>query len=274
MKKIYRKVTNLWRTWRQHANEPLRIEFVLTDWCNLNCKGCTHYSPLAAKEFEPLEQLEANAAHLGHVAADIPVVYLIGGETLLYPRINEAMRIVRKAFPDARLHVFTNGLALPRMSDEFWQTARDCGIIMSITRYPIKFDYDAAEELCRSNGVEVDVFGDRSEDGSFFRFALDPTGSQNGRLNHFRCFNRGCVSIIGDRIYPCSISACVDHLNKACGTNFEHRDGDYMLVKDIRSSADIRRLRDRTVPFCRYCKPHPQSVPYGPSKRHVGEWVD
>lgn len=110
--------------------------------------------------------------------------------------------------------------------------------------------------------------------GLFFRFSLDPQKRQNGRLSHFKCFNRGCISVVGDKVYPCSISACVGHLNGACGTKFEHRPGDWLDVADISDIRQIKQLRDKPVPFCGYCRPNPTVTDYGPSRRHKSEWVD
>ncbi|MCM1068262.1 MAG: radical SAM protein [Muribaculaceae bacterium] len=270
----FKKIATALRRRRELAAMPLRLEFVLTDYCNLNCRGCTHYSPLAAKEFAPINQIEHEIRHLGRICSDgIDSAYLIGGETLLYPDLCKAMELLREAFAKQKLFVFTNGLMLPRMSDEFWTTAARLGFVIALTRYPVKFDYDAAIELCRSKGVACEVFGDRSMADSFYRFSLDPKGRNNARLAHFRCFNRGCVSVLGGYVYPCSISACVSHLNKAHSTTFEHRDGDRIAVDSVRSAADIKRLRDRPVPFCRYCR-KPDTVPYAPSKRERAEWVE
>lgn len=275
MKNPMRSLLNLYRSWHGHRKSPLRVEFVVTDHCNLNCKGCTHYSPLAPDEMEDFAILERNIMHIGKTCgADIAAAYLIGGETLLYPRLCEAMRALRRGFPQSRLYVFTNGIALPRMSDEFWDTCRSEGIVLAVTRYPIKIDYDRIIELCHEKGVETEVFGDRSMADSFFRFALDPTKSQNRRMSHFKCYNRGCISVIGDRIYPCSISACVGHLNKACGTKFEHTRGDYLTVTDVTCADRLKRLRDRPVPFCGYCINPPSTVTYGPSRRAKEEWVE
>ena len=84
MRNPFKILAGVYRTWRKNVTRPLRLEFVVTDYCNLNCVGCTHYSPLAAKEFEPLEQLERNMSHLSEVCrGQIRQLYLIGGETLL-----------------------------------------------------------------------------------------------------------------------------------------------------------------------------------------------
>lgn len=273
----FKKIQNFASTLKRHRSAPLLLEFVVSDYCNLNCKGCTHYSPLAPKEFESLEQLERNAAHLGRISSggkDLDSVYIIGGEPLLYPGLPQAMNILRQYFPNCRILLFTNGLALPRMTEDFWASAHENNITAAITRYPVKFDYDAAIKLCADKGVACEVFGDRTLKDSFFRFGLDPTKSQNRHLSHFKCYNYGCISVIGDRIYPCSISGCAGHLNKAAGNIFTHEAGDYLEVEEVKSLKQIKRLRDRPVPFCAYCKMPPDTVPYGPSKRDISEWID
>lgn len=275
IKKV-RKIPKAIGQWFELRNMPLRLEFVVTDYCNLNCKGCSHYSPLAKKEFESLESLESSMRHLGEVCrGDVKKVYLIGGETLLYPDLVEAMKLMRKYFTlPVEAHIFTNGIALPKMSDEFWKVAKELDYIMSITLYPIKFDFNSAIALCESKGVKTSIFDDRSNANSFFRFKLNPKKNQNGAISHFKCYNRGCISIIGNRLYPCPLSACVGHLNKACGTDFRHEEGDWLDVDKITSAKEIIKFRNHPVPFCKYCDNPPAVVDYGPSRRDVGEWVD
>ncbi|MDE6576603.1 MAG: radical SAM protein [Muribaculaceae bacterium] len=260
--------------WREMKHMPLRLEFVLTDWCNLNCKGCGHYSPLAPKDFASLEKIKADMQHLGKIANDeVKQVYLMGGETLLYPFLPEAMQALRNAFPSQEAYIFTNGLILGKMDQEFWEAVKRNDFIIAITHYPVNFDYKAVEELCLQKGVKTKIFADRGRDNSFFRFPLDPAGKQNKYISHFKCFNRGCVSVVDGYVYPCSISACIKHLNRTGKTDFKHRPGDRIPVKDIKNVCQILKLRDNPVPFCSYCKP-PQSVEYKHSDRKISEWVD
>jgi MoaA/NifB/PqqE/SkfB family radical SAM enzyme len=254
---------------------PLRIEFVVTDYCNLNCKSCTHYSAMAPAEYEPFSQLEHDMASIAkaknfHLLHD---VYLIGGETLLYPQLNEAMRLAKKYFPENQMQVFTNGIKLPKMDEDFWQTCRETDAMIALTRYPIKFDYDAAEQLCRDKGVKMRVFGDRGKENEFFRFGLDRSKSQNKWVSHFKCYNFGCVSVVDSKIFPCSISGCISHINKAFGCEFKWEKGDYIEIEKLRDLKEIKRMRLRPVPFCAYCKKN-SIIKYGPSKRELSEWVD
>ena len=74
-------------------------------------------------------------------------------------------------------------------------------------------------------------------------------------------------------VYPCSISACVKHLNKHLDKEFIHKASDRIPVFEVNSVKQILNLRDKAVPFCSYCK-KPEALPYALSKREVSEWVD
>lgn len=255
-------------------NLPLHIEFNLTDYCNLNCRGCTHYSPLAPAHFQELEELEMSMKHISTAknADIIKGVYLIGGETLLYPQLKEAIRLAGMYFPNAEISIFTNGLLIPKMDEEFWELCRSNNCTIAITRYPVKFDYDKIEDICSQKRVKYIVFGDRGDDDSFFKFPLDPAKRQNRMLAHFRCASFGCVTVDKGKIFPCSISACVGHLNRKFGTDFKWEKGDYIETEDLKDAKEIMRLRDRSVPFCGYCRHH-EVREYAPSRREAEEWV-
>lgn len=272
---MLKKLSQAVSTIRQKKNAPLHIEFNLTDFCNLNCKGCSHFSPVAPQEFEPLKELEDSMAKISGVKNSeiIKTIYLIGGETLLYPWLKEAIVLGRKYFPWADIKIFTNGLLIPKMDEEFWRLCKENDIVIAITRYPVKVDYDAIEALCREKDIKVEIFGDRRVEKSFYRLALDPEKKQNRLLSHFRCISFGCVTVDHGKIFPCSQSACVGHLNKKFGTDFKWEKGDYISVDKLKDAKEIKRLRSRPVPFCGYCM-HQQVVDYGLSKRDKKEWIE
>lgn len=272
---MIKKLKNAIATIKKRKTTPLHIEFNLTDYCNLNCKGCSHYSPLADAEFEPLEELEDSMRHISGIknANKIAGVYLIGGETLLYPELQNAMRLARRYFSWSKISIFTNGLLIPKMDSGFWEECKNLDIVIALTRYPIKFDYDKVEDICRKNGVKLEVFGDRGEENSFFRLPLDPEKRQIGWLSHFRCIGFACITVDNGKIFPCSQAACVGHLNKKIGTDFKWEKEDFIEVKVLKSAGQLVHLRNRPIPFCKYCK-HIEPIKYGPSHREAKEWVD
>lgn len=275
MRNPFDRIKAAWNSWRYHQTLPLRLEFIIGDQCNLNCKGCTHYSPLARHDRSEFEKLQNDVVRVAKACSqDAPIIYIMGGETLLHPQICEIIKLMRQQFPASQLSLFTNGILLPRMKDEFWEECKSSRCKIVVTRYPVDTDYDKIQELVKENGVDCDFYGDRTGDDGFLQFLLDPNKKQNSKISHFKCYNFGCVSIRDGRIYPCSISACIKHLNAKMGREcFVHEHGDFIEISDLQNSKQILNMRNHAVPFCSYCITPPKSTKWEKSSNSVSEWV-
>lgn len=271
---IIRKVRDGFRTVWMHFTKPIHVEFNLSDHCNLNCASCSHYSPLAPNESIGVEALEHSMKCVAEARDSqlIREVFLMGGESLLYPHIIEAVGLARRYFPWADLQVFSNGLIVKKMSEAFWTAMREADATLSVTIYPVKFDYDDAIRFVKSKGVKVSIFSMRTDPKPFIKKPLDPGKGQWGWLNHFRCHSNGCITIDGGRIFPCSQSACVGHLNRRFNADFRWEKGDYIEVSDLRSAKELRRFMHRPVPFCKYCGKG-ENIAYRGSERRASEWM-
>ena len=267
------RALNVLRSIYHRYTEPLRLELSLVDHCNLNCKGCTHYCPIAPEHYMSTEMLECNLAHLSAVDSDMfRYVYLLGGEPLLHPEINRVMRLVRRYFPHTEIRLLTNGVRVAAMPDEFWNTCRESGTVISVTVYPVKVDYDAVGEECRRRGVGYEIFRQPDGDKFFSKHTIDDVDPGNRYINFIRCYQAGCLTLREDRIYPCATSAYVSLINSRFGRHFETCEKDYIEVCRVRRKGDLMRLKNRPTPFCRYCtKLTP--VSWAPSGRHASEWL-
>lgn len=280
MRNPFKRISAVIETLRRRRREPLRLELSIVDHCNLNCKGCTHYCPIAPEHFMAMESIERNLAHLAGVDDRMfDEIYVLGGEPLLHPKVGEACKLARKYFPEARIKLLTNGTLVGRMEDDFWDVCRETGTILSLTIYPIKIDYKAIEDECRRRGVEYDIFHQEVGEEFFSKFKLDDRRPTNPYVNHIRCFQNGCLTLRGDRIYPCATSAYADLLNERFGRGFEWkapgegcRGGDYVEVKDVTDKSQIERLKNRPTPFCKYCT-EITPTSWGVSKREATEWL-
>ena len=97
------------------------MEFHLAENCNLNCKGCAHFSQLAAKELADPAVLERDFARLSEISEGlVGKIHLMGGEPLLHPELPSIMTSARKHFPNTLIKFVTNGVLLPKMDDEFF----------------------------------------------------------------------------------------------------------------------------------------------------------
>ena len=91
------------------------LEYHLVDHCNLNCAGCTHFSPLAKERYASLEKFEENLIQLKKWDFEIKQFNLLGGEPLLHPQIKDFILIAKK-YLNCLIVVKTNGILL---NDDF-----------------------------------------------------------------------------------------------------------------------------------------------------------
>lgn len=89
---------------------PLGLDLVLTKACNLRCSFCVSYGSLGGERWMLFDLYERIAEQLFWTTHDVFVCS--GGEPLLYPRIRDAMRLVRDN--RARGTMTTNGMLLGR----------------------------------------------------------------------------------------------------------------------------------------------------------------
>ena len=93
--------------------KKLGFRFHVCEHCNLNCKGCNNFSPLANPEFIDVTELQRDLSRLGDIFGhECDYIYLSGGEPLLHPNIIGIMKITREAFPKCDVSVFSNGILL------------------------------------------------------------------------------------------------------------------------------------------------------------------
>lgn len=136
-------------------NGRLRFEFALAAHCNLNCAGCSHFSPLAQEEFPDFEESKRSFEHLSALFdGECEYIHLLGGEPLLNPQCEDYLRLARRCFPKGEILLVTNGLLLPKQPDSFYEACRENRIIISVTPYPISLDHDAIRRRCDDFGVK------------------------------------------------------------------------------------------------------------------------
>ena len=112
------------------------IETHLTHHCNLNCKGCTHYAPLAEPWFKDIDEYIKEIAQLAQLTNRyIPTIRLLGGEPLLHPQVLDFCYITRQAFPQSDIYLVTNGILLPQQTDEFFDTINKYNIAIYLSDY-------------------------------------------------------------------------------------------------------------------------------------------
>ena len=258
-------------------NGRLRFEFSLAAHCNLNCAGCSHFSPLAQPEFPDFEESKRSFRQLSALFdGECEYIHLLGGEPLLNQRCEDYFRLARQCFPKGDIYLVTNGLLLPKMPDSFYETCRDQRIIIAVTPYPIRLDHDAIGRRCERFGVKYELFGEKTSVTHFNRLLLDVSGSQDAVENYRSCpYANVCLFLYRGRMYPCGIGAHLRLFEGHFSAGLELSDTDSVDIFSVRSGADLLYQLSKPVPMCCYCnqKRWQDLAPWGHSKKEITEWT-
>ncbi|MDD5675864.1 MAG: radical SAM protein [Chitinivibrionales bacterium] len=159
----------------------------IVEHCNLKCRFCDHFAPLAEQEFADIKIFEKDFARLSELLnAKVDFISLMGGEPLLHPQLNDFLYIARKYFPKTELRIVTNGILLLKQTEDFWKACKDNSIIIVNTKYPIPLDFDKIKEEAKKHDVKFEHYGD-SEDvlKTSTKTPLDLKGKQNMNTNFY-----------------------------------------------------------------------------------------
>jgi MoaA/NifB/PqqE/SkfB family radical SAM enzyme len=246
--------------------------------CNLNCKCCTAFSPIADKSFLNIESYKNDMTKLAELTGNrLSSFYVTGGEPLLHPHITEIFNIARKYFPKTEIYFMTNGLLLLKMSEEFWGNLNKNSIIINLSRYPIQINLDKIRERTKLYNVKFDYVGGSDVPvKSMWKYPLDMNGKQPLKRSYNICtqINR-CVTMKDGLIYPCNTIAGIEHFNKYFNKNLEVMAGDVLELHKVKDINEVYEFLYTPKPFCKYC--NRQGVEFGikydNSKKDIREWT-
>lgn len=256
------------------------LEFVvdLAEHCNLNCQNCDHFSPLAEEHFTDINIFERDIKRISEIMGDkVSCVDLEGGEPLLNEDVSKYIEIVHKYLPETQVQIFTNGILLEKMSQEFWETCHNHNVTLEITKYPIKFDYDKVKTLAEANKVNFRYFrGDVVVKTSMHK-PLDLEGKQDKYRNFNACYmaNGNCPMLKNGKLYGCTLTPNIDTFNKYFGKDIEVTKKDYIDIYDDISAEDVFEFLCNPTPVCRYCKVNEWTYDneWKTTTRKIEEWT-
>lgn len=258
--------------------KTLRVEVHIADHCNLNCKGCDNFSCLAEPKMLDIRIFERDLSRLKEIFGDrVEWISMMGGEPLLNENSYKYCHIARKLFPDALVRIITNGTMLLKQSEEFWKNISKDRVILYVTKYPIKFDYDKAKDYAEERGVKFQyAFESGDVLKTMYKTPLDLEGKQNPKLSYQLCGKGNkCITLKEGKLYTCETIANFFTFNNFFGKNLEVCEDDYI---DIYKESDPNKIMNKmasAVPACRYCDNihYCSGIPWGTTKKEISEWI-
>lgn len=223
--------------------------------CNLSCRGCNHLAPRARPYIVDPKEVLCDLSILARYY-HTESFCLAGGEPLLHPHLLDVIEAVRQSCISERIRVFTNGILLRRMPDEFWQNLGDVQIRLSVYPGTIQArELQAAQQRARVQGVDLSPVFYHS-----FREAYSELGTSDARLvsrifstclyTHFRHCHIACDGYF----YRCGHSVFITRYLLGISGPDEVRDG--VKIEDSPSLGDDLLdylLSEEPLAACQYC---------------------
>jgi organic radical activating enzyme len=223
--------------------------------CNLRCANCCNMSPFVARRRMTVDELRTQLTAMAPVLiAD--VFKIMGGEPLLHPEIAKLIRAARESGVGRIVRVFTNGLLLKGMHDDFW-SALDQLTISNYASAPVP---ERTLDLVRAKAVQFGFIVNIKPVTSFnevlsVRYDADDTVVQK---TYDTCWLRHrCIIVRNEHFYKCTRAAYAqdfhERVNREAPPPGFHADDDGIPLP---ASADqLRDYMNATTPLasCHYC---------------------
>lgn len=188
------------------------LEFHVADHCNLNCKYCTHYSPLVTEPvFSDYEQFASDLRQLKKYIPDIGIIRILGGEPLLNPDLGKFIEFTRELYPASIITIVTNGLLILQMNADLIKLMKEKMAFIHISFYPPL--QDKIQEIKRFL-YEKEIPYTITEMTSEF----SKTQTLNPHTDEdffYSCFQASCTCLQDGKLAPCYAPFTTKYFNEA-----------------------------------------------------------
>lgn len=224
-----------------------QVEMHIIDSCNLNCRGCSHFSPIFPNTLPDLNLRLRDVKKLKEKVSCVLRFYILGGEPFLNPEIGTYVSNIRKIFPYTQLYIVTNGLLIEQASKEILQCIKDNQTWISISEY--EPTHDQIDKICHvlnEYRIMYEIRGASRKE----KFCLPLSLSENSSYPR-TCISKQCVTIWNGKIARCPQLMYIVHFNSHFHTHLPE-DG-ILDLEDCVQGQELLCVLQEEVPLCKHC---------------------
>ena len=223
------------------------LEFHISDMCNLNCKGCTHFSPLFHEIGDSYEIRIGELRKLLTKISHIVRLDVLGGEPLLNPELGLYVQELRTMLPNTCIDIFTNGLLIPQMNPEILRCIKENNVYMSVSEYKPTHEM-MGKIIAKLEEYQIPYYISQYDKKQVFNRPL----SLNEHSKYPQCcISDGCVTIGNGSIARCPTLMYITKFNEVFHTQLP-TEGIINLDDCIRGQELLDEMR-KEVPLCKHC---------------------
>lgn len=224
-----------------------QVEMHVVDCCNLNCRGCTHFSPIFSNRIPDINDRLRDVEKLKTLFSHIAVFNILGGEPLLNPQLNQYICKIRDILPQTHIVLVTNGLLIPRIEEELLACIRDNHVLVSISEYePTHKIINQITERLQECGITYRLRPfDRKQKFN------KPLSLSDNSIYKLKCISDGCVNLYEGKISRCPTLMYINQFNKVFHTDLP--DEGIIDLYSVRDGNELLNMLQQKVPLCRHC---------------------
>lgn len=238
-----------------------KMTSIVTTCCNLKCKNCVHLIPYLKKnEHIPLEDLENDVSLLFEKVDKIVCFQVVGGETLIYPKLSEYIDWLGKNYVNtgkiSLIRIISNGTVIP--STELLDLSQ---------RYPILYEIsDYRDQVAIGKRIDevirlLDEQGVKHYDNKImdwldvgYPYELVNMGDTAEKLSqHMATCHNHCQVLLHDKYYYCVVAGMAME-----GNLLQDEMNEYVSVS-ASTGEELLRYHLGELPYgylkmCKYCR--------------------
>lgn len=251
------------------------IEYHVSDFCNLKCKGCGHFSnTVTEKRFPDIREFKKTLCILSEKFKDIVKFRLMGGEPFVNPDLDEFLFAVKHVFPYSDLRIVTNGLLFPGISEKVIKAIRECNAIIDISQYPpTRRMIGTILEFAEENQIKVKMGKEIIQ----FKKQIVPGINNDYEAARKYCMSSSCHFLRGNRLYPCAAVLLYENkklLELDISEQFVNRNS-IDLINGSEDGWNILKKVKTPSEFCKYCDSKIELFEWSVSGKEIRkeEWI-
>lgn len=252
----------------EESSQLFYLEVHASDHCNLNCKGCMHFSPLVKESvFPDFNKLSEDIHQLNKFIKHIDIIRILGGEPLLNPHLERYINLLRSVFPYSNINIVTNGLLIDKMSDDLCKCIQNNNIHVHISLYPpVIKNKDKIESYLKANNIVYQI--SESIDTFTSTYQSKPFVDKFFAKDNCEIF---CNNLRDGKMSCCPNIMYTKYYNDCFGTNYPIEDGLIDIYK-IRSCKELHQRLNQPAALCSYCDRR-SIFNWEITKRRQTEWL-
>ena len=230
------------------------IEYHVSDYCNLKCKRCGHFSNrVTEKVFPDVEEFQKSLSGLSQRFANVKTFRLMGGEPLVNTELDLFIYIVREKFPYADIRIVSNGLLLPKLGQKIVESIKKCGAVIEISQYPPTRDIiENVIEFLERNQLKFEISKEITEFFSCVGFS----SIEDSKRIFSNCVSKTCYFLRGSRLCCCPAVALFYENSEFLELNISKEimiKNSFDLIEGTENGWEILKKIFYPNDFCRYC---------------------